>query len=812
MRKIFAIGQLAMSLALLPGCTDNDVIGNEALPADARELQGIEAVIYDGTGSITRTSHLVPRTSHITRAGTVTPLADYVGRNEFKSGDKVVFTEIRRTLDPIINFTYPDATYDGICFKAGSEGGWQRDNTDGGPERVFWTDAVSNHKFVAYGIPQVSGYDWKTYKFTQQGTQKTYYIGSLGDPTVTTVTVGDKEMPDSIDYSLTPEEQATYTVTENNKTVYKNPKLENEDLVIAYDEEMMAEPGGSVALVKFHHALSSVRVVVNISGFSSSSSAADNNTVVSNMRLLHQPTMYIWEQSSWGAQPMRASRGADATFTDQDIINTAWSGSATIPEYSQRKNIKLWIPQPEGNGDNQSKTFTFYGITTPQPQNYISTLAANDVNRKVELKFDVTYPDPMKPSKTKTHTYTASLVDDPTTTDVDENVYFNAGYNTTINISLNHRNEKMTVGAEYENWQFVATPDEGQLKKNSTFLQDLNRNSVTIVGDEKATIDDATWLYKLNNTVYDIYGHKGDTKDDAYQISTAYQLLSFAYEVKNGRTFENKFIRLDADITLQQTSELTKAELNAQVDGEDSELYNNAADAIEWIGIGDADHAFNGTFLGGKRFIYRLKGSPLFYKLGENARIEQLQVNTVHKPDGSSYAVEGSGMYANTNAGLICGCKVVGDVAFNASTAGAFVGTNESTGRIWCCYHIGLTAASASVGGLVGTNNGIIASCYQAGKVTGTTTGGITASNSGTLDNNYYNQTLLTPTYTPEIPDGASSNGVIPKSSSEMTKQQFVTDINAGINTWRTDHPDKIYDDNYSHQYVYQPANYPKLN
>ena len=137
------------------------------------------------------------------------------------------------------------------------------------------------------------------------------------------------------------------------------------------------------------------------------------------------------------------------------------------------------------------------------------------------------------------------------------------------------------------------------------------------------------------------------------------------------------------------------------------------------------------------------------------------------------------------------------------------------------------TENSVAVGGLAGSNSGVIASCYHAGKVSGksgTTTGGITASNSGTLDNNYYNSTLLTPTYTPDVPEGASSNGVIPKSSSDMTKQTFVYGeggtetlpkiggLNYGIKQWRTNHSDKIYDSNYEHHYVYQPANYPKLN
>lgn len=787
------------------GCTVADDNDSPIVNSDARELEGIEAVIEGTQGA--------------TRAGTVNKLTDYVGRSIFKPGDQIVFTNIRRTTTPLEEFTYPgkNDNYLGIIFQAGDQSGWARTN-DGAPERIYWTDAVNDHTFVAYGIPQDS-YEWKTYQLTEGSgenvVKKTYYVGSLGNPTQTAST-------DIIDYSLTSAEQDPYTTAENNTTVYRNPKLDKEDLLIAYDKEMQAEPGGSVALVSFHHALSSVRVVVNISGFSSSSSAADNSTVVSNMRLLHQPTMYLWEQSDWQAQPFRAP--TEYAAAEQKMVNKAWTGdennSTGVPQYDQRKDIKLWIPRPNGAGTNQSKTFTFYGITTPQPKGYISTLDGENVKyQKTELKFDVTYPDPLKPSTLKTHTYTATLPYYVEEEDQDKNVYFEAGYNTTINISLNHKNEKMTVGAEYENWQFVATPDEGTLKKNSTLLQDTERSSVTIVGDEKATIDDATWLYELNNTVYDIYGHTG-TETDPYQISTAYQLLSFAYEVTKGnngagRDFNGKFIRLDADITLQPTADLTKDEMVQPDVDEDQTDWEAAPDAISWIGIGDADHAFNGTFLGGKRFIYRLKGSPLFYKLGENARIEQLQVNSVHKPDGSAWAVTGGGMYANTNAGLICGCKVVGDVAFNEATAGAFVGTN--TGIIWASYHIGLTMSTSAegtvaVGGLVGSNSGTIASCYHAGKVSGksgtTTTGGITASNSGTLDNNYYNSTLLTPTYTPQ-------SGVTDNSSSEMTKLQFVTDLNNGIDKWRstdTEHGGLNHPDYHEHQYVYQPANYPKLN
>ncbi len=721
---------------VLLGCSARDDIESGASNGslDACELQGVEAII-------------VGSDSKAATRGTVTALADYVGRNKFVANDRIVFTKIHRTQSPLTQFTYPGAGYDGLAFlKETDDGGWKRSIADAAvePDRIYWTDASNPHTFVAYCIPQKyyesgTSYDWV--KTSISGSN--YYIGSLGVPTETGI----------IDYSLTSEEQESYK-TGTSPVVYSNPKLEKEDLLIAYDENMVAEPGGSVALVKFYHALSSVRVVVNISGFASSSTADDNKTVVSEMVLKNQPTMYFWAQSDPCAHQLRNLDGAGA-----------------IQNYKQVKDLKLWIPNPQGTGTNQSKIFTFYGITTPHDNASVDTMT-----------FKVTYPDPMQPenlSAYKVENYTATI----------SGVDFRAGYNTTINISLNHKNEYITVGAEYENWQFVATPDAGELKKNSTFLQSTARTDVTIVGDANATIDDATWLYELNGTVRDIYGNDGSNEDKAYKICTAYQLLSFAYEVANKRDFSGKFIRLDADITLQKSSDKTKEEIEKIETEAESKI-----EALDWIGIGTADHPFKGTFIGGGRYIYRLNGSPLFKSIGKNATIEQLTLTAIKIED------DGSGAIANTNAGKINGCNVRGDVFLNGTTAGAFVGTNTNTGTIHACYHIGdtestVTEGNITLGGLVGSNSGTISNCYHAGKVmrsttsvSGTvTTGGITGSGPGTLQYNYYNSSMLTPTYIPE-------SGVTGKSSAEMTKAQFVTDINADIGDW---------------EYVYQQANYP---
>ena len=660
----------------LTACT-----AKEPLVVDHPEIKGIQAWIAGGE-------------EPATRAGTVTKLSDYVGRSKFKGGDRAVFTNIRRTSYPILEFTYPGSgSYEGVVFEAGNGGGWTRAQDTDGPERIYWTDAVSAHTFVAYALPQTDDFDWRMHTETLGTDEATYYVGSLGNP------------------------------SDNGAVDYRsgNELIEKEDLLICYDQNVTAEPGGSVALVKFGHAMSSVRVVVDINGFSAGASAVDNKTVVSNMKLLNQPTLYIWQQSNGIVRPLRSGD----PYYDED----------------RRKDVFLWIPNPEGVGKNQAKTFTFYGITTPQPLNY----------GKTQLSFDVTYPDPLDPSKAKTHTYTATLQD----------VFFESGYNTTLNISLNHLNETMTVGAEYEDWLFVSTPDQSQLKKNSTFLHDSKRSSVTIVTDANATADDATWLYSLQGTVYDIYGHDG-TQAHPYQISTAYQLLSFAYEVQNGRTFAGQYVSLDADITFE----------------------------VPWIGIGASGHVFEGTLVGGHRFIYGLSGESLFYGLGADAKVDQLQVST-------GGTVNRGGVFAGVNEGLISGCRVVGDVTLGGSYSGAFV--SENKGVLFASYHVGSTQGTGSVGGLVGKNAGTVIGCYHAGQVSGTNVQGIVASNTGTVRCSFYNKTLL--------PGAAEMDGVTGFTSAEMTKQAFTDALNEGIAAWRTEHPS--YD---NHYYVHQPANYPKLN
>ncbi len=569
---------LLLAVSILVACTSDD---EAIVPDTALEIKSIDATI-DGEQTVT------------TRA--VEKLSTTVGRNAFADGDQIVFTTIKRTDNPLEGFTYKDIKYDK------KEGSWAR-TAGNTPEKIYWTDGHNPHTFIGYSLPRNS------YTWTKD--ENDTYSGELKE---------DVPENGTIDFST------------------GNDAIKAEDLLLNFNKKNVAETGGLSTKVGFTHALSNVRVIVNIKNYATSATSLDAQTVVSDFIIKAQPTKFTW--------------GAN-------------SSSLKVLDYEDntKKDIKLWCPVPAGEGDGQSKTFTFYGLTTPQDATFHGI---NGNNKNLEFSFKVTYPDATNLSGPKLEkTYNGKFTSP---------VNFNSGTCTTLNISLNHKNEEMLIKVTYSDWNYVATPDLGELRKKSTFM-DIN-STVTIHTDSKANVYDATWLYKdANDKILDVYGNDGSL-EHPYIIKSASQMLSFAKEVNANYDFEGQYIRLDADITMQKSV---------------------TASDYSWIGIGDKDHAFNGTFLGGDRFINRLKGNPFFVNLGAKAVVEQLYVNTI--------GAFTSGVLAGTNDGIIGGCKVIDDVE---TTGGVLVGSNNGT--VYACYY---TGATDGITGIVGS--GEFVGCYMAG-------------------------------------------------------------------------------------------------
>lgn len=695
---------LVSAALLFAGCSEE--MASDSSLRGAVELTGINAIIDDGIS---------------TRAGEVVYLQDRISRYKFVSGDKMVFTKIERSTSPIKRFQYKD-----VGFDNNASGAWERDKETGSsveypnvhPERVYWSDASSAHTFVGYSKPKDNNsFDWKksAYTYNKNGEQESFetYYGAIGNP------LDANEMIDYNPESVTTE---TITITEDGKekplTFGYSQKLRDEDLLLTYDDNLKAD--NSVANIKFYHALSSVRIIVNISGFYGT--ATDAYSRVSDMILHNQPTLYRWKQQNAKVDAL-LSESEKSTLEQTDL----WGNNA--PAYNQRKSMILWNTKPEGEGQGASKLFTFYGITVPQDADYFSVFTG-DAYQNPEISFKVTYPDPLKNdpvNKTITKDYTAKIANP---------VKFYPGKCTTINITLNHKDETMTVGASYQDWDYIDTPDEGVLKKNSTFVDNVSRSSVYLFGDASATVDDATWLYidESDHKLRDVYGHVG-SETDPFVISTAQQFVAFAHEVLGtnrvaskyvdhngtehslvanaGFDFTGYYVKLDANMTMQPNTNLKHD--SGGFYSEDSEGKHYTTAGIVWPGIGDDTHPFNGYFNGGFRHINLLYGRPLFTHIGPDGIVDHIFIT-------DALGITGTGGIAEENDGILYGCHIEGNITAERQTetteastvyCGSLVGVNK--GAIVACTHVGEIIGYGVVGPLVGKNDGILAMCYNCG-------------------------------------------------------------------------------------------------
>lgn len=700
MKKIY----LLLFSALFFSCTDElDSFDPESV--GAIELKGIRATIVSSEAN--------------TRADKVY-LSEHISRFRFEDNDKMTLTTIKRTQSALSAFNYVD-----VEFTSNANGAWTRNkNTghlDGGdethPARIYWSDATSQHTFIGYSLPKVANSSDFGWTKQSDGT----YFGAIGNPSNDSEEIDFNPVANEADDEIKEKDADGHDVT---KKVKKSSKMRAEDLLLTYSTTLVAD--ASVANVDFYHALSSIKVQVSMSNFYGSE--LDAYTIVEDMKLLDQPTLYKWNMTDAKAQ-----------------------ARSSVHNDNKPKNMKLWDYYPEGNGKGASKTFTFYGITVPQGSDY--------PQKDLVLTFDVKYPDPIKTDlenlKTNPQTeitwitkpFKATI---PAST---QRVYFYPGKCTVINMRLNHMDQELTVGAEYMDWQFIASPDEGDLKKNTTFLKSVDRTAVKLTIDN-VTKDDATWLYKEKNVngedtgnVLDINGNTG-TIENPYSISKAEQLLAFAYEVNNGMNFSGKYVKLDADIYLQPST--AEADL-----------------LLEWIGIGTNENVFQGTFIGGDRKISLLKGSPLFNIIGNAAVIDNLTIS-------NKAEVTGTGALANINKGKVIGCVIDADVKSNAASAGSLLGLNE--GSVETSYHIGSMEGTSAVAGLVGQNSGSMVGCYNSGSITGSGTNyGVTSKlSSGTVEGCYYNKTIAG-----DLGDLCGEG----KTTLEMQKMSFTILLNLALPT-----------------------------
>ena len=177
-------------------------------------------------------------------------------------------------------------------------------------------------------------------------------------------------------------------------------------------------------------------------------------------------------------------------------------------------------------------------------------------------------------------------------------------------------------------------------------------------------------------------------QEDAIQIATAEELLSFAENCRVNTWSVGKTVVLANDIDMS---------------------------GVEFTGI----PTFGGTFIGQGYTISGIQmeheGSVVgfFRYLQKTAIVEGLTIKGSYIFEGSHSAIAG---FVGNNAGSIYNCTFEGVVA-GAQQIGGFAGINETTGLIENCIVNGTIYGNHFVGGFVGKNKGVVRNCTNNAEV-----------------------------------------------------------------------------------------------
>ena len=319
--------------------------------------------------------------------------------------------------------------------------------------------------------------------------------------------------------------------------------------------------------------------------------------------------------------------------------------------------------------------------------------------------------------------------------------------------------------------------------KSQTFVNKLNS---WIITDNNLS----GWVYRAGNyptfsnarpsgNIADYFADGDGTQSRPYIIQTPEQLELFSVFVDGGKTFEGEYIKLGANIMLNDTT--------------DWQSWETIAPANSWTPIGNYYNPFYGTFDGAGYVIggvYINNSNDYQGLFGANkGTIRNLGVvaSYVKTIQSNSYA----GGLAGHNDGSIKNCYATGNVSGNRYVGG-LVGDNFY-GTITNCYATGNVSGN-TVGGLTGGNYGTIKNCYATGNVSGDIVGGLTGYKWGSIINCYYDKET----------SGQSDEGKgVGLTTTEMKSQTFADNLNdwaifnnlSGANKW-----------------VYTPNNYPTLS
>jgi len=212
------------------------------------------------------------------------------------------------------------------------------------------------------------------------------------------------------------------------------------------------------------------------------------------------------------------------------------------------------------------------------------------------------------------------------------------------------------------------------------------------------------WNGKIDTVWYNV-------SQTEFTITTAEQLAGLAKLVNNKNDFKNKFIKLGANIMLNDTTNWRN--------------WATQPPANEWTSMGESSlTAFEGTFdgnsfvIGGVYINNSKENQGLFGDIGRGGLIKRLGVAASYIKGGYHNV---GGLVGFSGGGTISESYFFGIVTGNKGVGG-LVGYNRWDGVIKNSYSAGVVTGSMYVGGLAGgseDNGSLISDSYSFSEVTG---------------------------------------------------------------------------------------------
>jgi len=221
-----------------------------------------------------------------------------------------------------------------------------------------------------------------------------------------------------------------------------------------------------------------------------------------------------------------------------------------------------------------------------------------------------------------------------------------------------------------------------------------------------------------------------------FTITTAEQLAGFAKLVNEGNTFNDKMIKLGANIRLNDTTSWQNWK-NAP--------WSSEPPTNTWTPIGVQGNLFGGTF-DGNGFVV----SGIYINTTNNVQgLFRAIVGTIMNVGISAFYIKGGsgvgGLLGSNNGGTISNSYSSGEISGEDFVGGLVGQINDSDGgTISNSYSTSKVIGKNTVGGLVGSNNGgTINNSYSFGSVIGiNAVGGLVGQNLGTISNSYSRSTV----------------------------------------------------------------------